>query len=310
MNSRLAPALIALTAALATAAPAAGQALPTSAVIGSPAVAPGPTTTLGCGPCLLTQETAGAGEVIASPFAGTLTQWTVTTSGSGQVSLVTLRVPPNGQPGVYLPFDRTAPQPVGPDTQTSQFAASIPVQPGDLISVEATGAVGVLATTSTGGRISTGSVLAADSATFDGTQPGTLALGATVMRTPAVSGVTPSTGPLAGGAPVTITGQNLDTVTDVRFGGTPATSFVINASDSITAISPAGAAAGDVEVTVSGTTGPGSASGRFGYLLPLTPPPPGAERCEVPDVVGRTLAAARRALRRADCALGEVTRAQ
>jgi alpha-tubulin suppressor-like RCC1 family protein len=66
---------------------------------------------------------------------------------------------------------------------------------------------------------------------------------------PKVSSVSPTGGPVAGGTEVTITGSKLSGATTVRFGGTPAASFTVNSSTSITAIAPAHAA-GTVDVTV------------------------------------------------------------
>jgi hypothetical protein len=67
---------------------------------------------------------------------------------------------------------------------------------------------------------------------------------------PAVSGVSPSSGPLGGGTSVTITGSNLNGATAVTFGGTAATSFTVISATQITATAPAGSA-GTVDVRVS-----------------------------------------------------------
>ena len=75
---------------------------------------------------------------------------------------------------------------------------------------------------------------------------------------PTVSGVSPATGPLAGGTSVTITGSGFTGETAVHFGSAAATNVLVNAAGTqITATSPAGAAAGTVDVTV---TGPGGVS--------------------------------------------------
>jgi hypothetical protein len=68
--------------------------------------------------------------------------------------------------------------------------------------------------------------------------------------TPAVTGVSPTSGPAAGGTAVTITGTNLSGATQVLFGGVPASSFTVNSGTSITAVSPV-QAAGTVDVTVT-----------------------------------------------------------
>lgn len=69
---------------------------------------------------------------------------------------------------------------------------------------------------------------------------------------PAVTGVSPAEGPLAGGTPVTISGNGFAGAEQVQFGGVPATPFTVSADgNSITTTSPAGASAGAVDVRVS-----------------------------------------------------------
>ena len=74
---------------------------------------------------------------------------------------------------------------------------------------------------------------------------------------PAVSSVSPTAGPAAGGTTVTISGSNFTGATAVTFGSTPAASFTVNSNGSITAVSPAGTAGTRVDITV---TGPGGTS--------------------------------------------------
>jgi hypothetical protein len=71
--------------------------------------------------------------------------------------------------------------------------------------------------------------------------------------------VDPAAGPETGGTTVTITGHCFTGATQVLFGDTPATSFVVNADGTvITAIAPAGT--GVVDVTVVGSAACGSAT--------------------------------------------------
>ncbi|MDR3508545.1 MAG: IPT/TIG domain-containing protein, partial [Caulobacteraceae bacterium] len=70
---------------------------------------------------------------------------------------------------------------------------------------------------------------------------------------PSVSGVSPTSGPAAGGTSVTITGASFTGATAVDFGSTAASSFTVNSSTSITAVAPAGS--GVVDVTVTGPAG-------------------------------------------------------
>ncbi len=61
--------------------------------------------------------------------------------------------------------------------------------------------------------------------------------------------MTPSTGPIAGGTPITIAGVNLGTPTDVQFGGVSGTNFSFNLG-TISVTTPQGVNAGDVPVTI------------------------------------------------------------
>ena len=104
----------------------------------------------------------------------------------------------------------------------------------------------------------------------------TVAIGAAVSATsaadvytygtaPAVTAISPNTGPVPGGTAVTITGTALTGATSVMFGTTAATSVVVVSATKITAISPPGAAGAAVDVTVTTPVGtsPTSAADMF-----------------------------------------------
>jgi hypothetical protein len=78
----------------------------------------------------------------------------------------------------------------------------------------------------------------------------------TYMAAPTVSSLSVSSGPLAGGTTLVITGTNFTGVTAVKFGTSNATSFTLNSATQITTTIPA-ASAGMVDVTV---TTPGGTS--------------------------------------------------
>ncbi|MEU4317677.1 ice-binding family protein [Nocardia fluminea] len=84
---------------------------------------------------------------------------------------------------------------------------------------------------------------------------------------PTLTSVNPSSGTAAGGTTVVLTGTNLTGVTAVSFGGTPATSFTVNSSTQITAVTPAHAA-GAVQVTV---TAPGGTSNGVAFTYIAVP---------------------------------------
>jgi hypothetical protein len=270
------------------------------------------------GSCIAVQASAPSDASYASPYGGTITEWAANLNGNGTAALVVLR-PVAGQAATFSILSSSTPRSVfAPQGNTYVFETAQAVQPGDMVGIALTGTAGLLTTaTTTGGAIGTGQSSA--TGTVDVTPGATnLALWfrATVARTPSVTGISPASGPAAGGASVTIAGQNLDTVTGVAFGSTPAASFVINGFDSITAVAPAGS--GSVPVTVSGSTGSATSAAPFSYsAAPApaptptptpTPTPSPVARCEVPDLAGKTLRRARRALGQADCRTGEVTR--
>jgi hypothetical protein len=89
---------------------------------------------------------------------------------------------------------------------------------------------------------------------------------------PTVTSVSPSSGSTAGGTSVTITGTNLNGASAVSFGATPASTFTVNSSTSITATSPAqGAGTVDVTVTSPAGTSTTSAADHFTYTAAAQP---------------------------------------
>lgn len=68
---------------------------------------------------------------------------------------------------------------------------------------------------------------------------------------PTVTAITPTSATHGGGTPVTITGTGFVAGATVRFGATAATSVVVASATSITAVTPAGAAATSVSLSVT-----------------------------------------------------------
>ena len=71
---------------------------------------------------------------------------------------------------------------------------------------------------------------------------------------PTVTGITPTSGPTAGGTAVTIAGTNFTGVTNVKFGASAATALNVVSATSIIATSPAGTGTVDVTVVNDGGT--------------------------------------------------------
>jgi hypothetical protein len=90
-----------------------------------------------------------------------------------------------------------------------------------------------------------------------------------VAPKPTVTGVSPNSGPTAGGNTVTITGTGFTGASNVSFGTIPAADFTVTSDTSITVTAPAGLArAIDVTVTTLGSTSVGSAADEYTYLAP------------------------------------------
>jgi hypothetical protein len=85
---------------------------------------------------------------------------------------------------------------------------------------------------------------------------------------PAITGISPSSGPQAGGTSVTINGSGFTGATRVAFGGLAATSYTVVSATQITAVSPAQTGAHYVIVTGPGGTSPTVAAAIFTYKPP------------------------------------------
>jgi IPT/TIG domain len=88
---------------------------------------------------------------------------------------------------------------------------------------------------------------------------------AATASAPTVTGVSPNSGPAAGGTAVTITGSGFTGATAVDFGTTPATDVTMVNSTTITADSPAGSGGVDVTVITPAGTSATSAADQFTY---------------------------------------------
>jgi sugar lactone lactonase YvrE len=198
---------------------------------------------------------------------------TVTITNDGNTNL-TFSVPGSGTnpsitPGFTIGNTSTCPQ-------LSTFASAATLAPGasctDIVSFSP-----LLPGADNGQLISTDDNLnvagASQIVPLKGVSPGN-------VLPPMVISVSPNSGPVAGGAIVTITGTNFTGTTAVSFGTTPATSFTFVSATSITATSPAGTGVVDVTVTTGGGTSPLGPGDQFTYVAPLpqtiafTQPPP------------------------------------
>lgn len=80
-------------------------------------------------------------------------------------------------------------------------------------------------------------------------------------KAPTVTGLSPTTGAVAGGVSVIVTGTGFTGATAVDFGASaPAASFSVDSDTQITAVSPAAALAGPVDVIVTTPAGTSATS--------------------------------------------------
>lgn len=104
--------------------------------------------------------------------------------------------------------------------------------------------------------------------TLPDAQYATLGSAFTYIEAPSVSSVSPSTGPLAGGTAVTVTGAYFANGAQVKFGATSATGISVTSSTQINCTTPAGTG-GYVDVTVTNTDGQSdSKTNAFRYIGP------------------------------------------
>jgi hypothetical protein len=87
----------------------------------------------------------------------------------------------------------------------------------------------------------------------------------TTNLNPYIYNCTPNTGPKAGGTNVVVTGANFTNVTNLKFGGVNAASFIIVNSTEITAVTPAYVTTGLVDIVVLSAFGTGTNHGGFTY---------------------------------------------
>jgi hypothetical protein len=87
---------------------------------------------------------------------------------------------------------------------------------------------------------------------------------------PTIASISPAIGNAVGGATVTISGSGFSGTTAVTFGSTPAASFMVNSSSSITATSPA-ESAGTVDVTIMNSLGTNTTSSADHFAYYATP---------------------------------------
>ena len=183
------------------------------------------------------------------------------------------------------------------------FQTQLPIRSGDLIAVDSsnpTDEIGVA--DASGAAYGIFSAPPFEGATLAPSQTKAgqeIELAAEVQPAPAIRGVSAAEGSVLGGEKVTITGTNLNGASALMFGEVPAASFTVVNEEKITAVAPAQAKVGTVDIvatTLAGESPTGSAD-QFLY-----------RGCTVPSLAGKKLGPAKAAIRNGGCKVGKVTK--
>lgn len=237
------------------------------------------------------------GANLVSPVSGAIVRWRMQGAKGGPFNLRVLH--PNGTGAFAASGTSGAVTPT--DTGLQTFTTSLLVHAGDLIGIDPTNTTDEIGIVDVPGA-SFASIFPtpADGATVPA-RPSIsgkeLELSAEIQPTPAITSITPTSGSIAGGTQIKITGTDFTAASAVKFGDTPATTYAVVSETEITATAPATKKAGRVDVAVTTVAGTSVAVGgdRFNY-----------KACIVPNLKKNKLKAAKTRLRNAGCKLGKV----
>jgi IPT/TIG domain len=263
---------MAFAALAALAAPLAGAA-PT--VVGQSALPPNVECPIGTSNTTSVQTGVNAGASYEVSSAGTLTSWSFHFGNVTMPGLVFKVLHFTGTTNQYKVLAESAAGAEQANT-TETYPIAIPVGPGDLIGYYAGGAGGscLRETGLSGDNLSytTGDVAPNSTGVFTPTGGYLLPVSATLQHPPTISSLTPSSGSPAGGAQVTIQGEEFTGATGVTFGGAPV-AFSVDSDGQIRTAAPAGPL-GTVNVQVTTPAGQSASSpaSQFTYANPPSPP--------------------------------------
>jgi hypothetical protein len=276
--------------------PQAGAAQASTVTIGSVLPLPYTLTPFGQPQTLFNTTLPESGAKLTSPVDGAIVRWRMLGAKGGPFYLRVLRA--NGSGAYEAVGSSNAATPIGEGLQT--FSTSIPVKAGDQIGVDPsnpTDEIGVATVAGASYGFIFPSPFNGSTVAPSGTENGKeIELSAEVQPAPSVEKLENFSGSIAGGTKVTIKGDDLNGASEVKFGKKAATGFSVESENQITATAPKSSIVGLVHVTVTTLAGTSAErrSDRFEYV-----------GCVVPKLKGKTLRAARKALKKAGCKLGK-----
>jgi hypothetical protein len=251
----------------------------------------------------------------AVPTKGVITSWSTRSSPvpGQELTFKVFRPAGGAAPPKFTVAAQDGPKALVPGS-INTFATEIPVMPGDLIGLNNANAASVpnycvFATGDPGDGVWVKKGEAGAGETFEaesGQGEDRLDLTATILVAPTIASVSPSTGSPSVPTTITIAGTEFAHVREVTVGAA-SVPFSVTSETSITATAPAGSAG--ASVTVGVTTAAGTATAAFSYqgAVPIAVAPTPVS-CKVPRLEGRKLKVAMKALAKANCKLGTVTR--
>lgn len=264
-------------------------------------------------------EVEGAGRIVASPVDGAVVGFSV--AGGSTTGSYRLRSG-NQLKGLGFDFDRLGdPVAAVPNPGIQSYDTVLPVKKGQSIGLAVS--EGASMAFQGGGQYTewVRELPASGEALGQAGWPENVGYDVEIQPEPTITNLSETSGPTAGGTSVTITGADLEGASAVTFGGVPASSFEARSTSRIVAVAPPSKTSTAVPVavtTLAGTgTGPrfsygdgasaGSGSGGSG-TGPGSGQGSATSRCVVPNLKGKRLAAAKKALAKARCGLGKVTK--
>jgi IPT/TIG domain/PASTA domain len=254
----------------------------------------------------IAQETVGPGVTYKAPISGVITSWS-THAAAGPNQRLSLKLV-NPFSGGFLVLAHDGPRELVPG-QVNTFRTLIPVEEGQTLALNAgaaptaclfEGIPGDLTLFSGGGDTPDGDIWQP----VDGVQESILNVEATILPPPRILAIAPTSGSVAGGTPVTVSGLNFAEVRSVSFSGVPA-SFSVANEGRITAIAPPNTELTSRTVEVTTVAGRANSPQTFNYVADPKGPVPS---CKVPQLKNQKLKAAKKKLKSAGCALGKVKR--
>jgi hypothetical protein len=265
-------------------------------------------------------QLGGIGTYVTSPVTGAIVAFNVVGGETAGTYRLRTLIPAKESAAVALFRKASAAVAVVPNAGIQKYPTALSIAAGEAIGLSQTEGASLGYLEPAGSEYTEWPAEPGENSSAVGeTETGLLGFNAEIQPAPTVSSLGTTSGPTAGGTPVTITGTDLENATSVSFGSSPAASFTVDSESQITAVTPARESAATVSVTVTTVAGKANAPQQFGYVAPPPPPvsavpplkktkPKPVKQCVVPKLKGKKLPAANAALKKADCKAGKVTK--